>query len=884
MTMAQYTPMIQQYLSIKAKHTDAFLFFRLGDFYEMFFDDAIHAARELEITLTGRDGGMEERIPMCGVPYHAAESYISQLINKGYKVAICEQVEDPKEAKGVVKREVIRVITPGTVLDGKTLQDKKNNFIVSVFHQGNEYALAACDVTTGEFYCTWLPADDDALLNELSYYQPSEIIVYSNGYHYPVGLWKEQFTAIVTGMDAANYSLQELERDGLSVFSGNDEVKQNLIGAAGILLAYLKEMQKKTLQHISNAVCYEPRQYMQLDAFTRKNLELIETVRDKSKKGSLLWLLDKTATAMGGRMLKKWIDKPLVNKPAIEQRLESVQFFVDHWLVRDELKELLQGVYDLERLAGRIAYGSATARDLVQLASSLRRIPQIKSALLLHDSSGKLREAQQLDECTDIADMIAAALVDDPPFSVKEGGMIRPGYNDYLDKLLEAGREGKKWIVELERKEKEVTGIKSLKVGYNKVFGYYIEITRANLANVPEDRYIRKQTLANAERFITPELKEKEALILEAEEKSVELEHQLFCELRDRVAYEISRIQAVAGHIAVLDVLQSLARVSQESGYIRPKLRDGGGFIRIKEGRHPVVEAMVSGESYVANDVFLDREQRQILLITGPNMAGKSTYMRQVALIVIMAQIGCYVPAAEAELSIVDRIFTRIGAADDLAGGQSTFMVEMNEIKLTTLQATPQSLVIIDELGRGTSTADGMAIAQAVIEYIHHEIGGLALVSTHYHELADLQEQLPRLRNYSMAVIEKENKVIFLRSLQEGAASKSYGIYCAQIAGVPEKIVKRAGVLLSQFENQYTMELEVAATTAAQVKKGDAEQLALFPDDTLPTHRNFANKKEFSKAEQIFNEIKKMDLMNMSPMEAMNFLYRLKQTVESGKE
>lgn len=878
--MAKYTPMIQQYLSIKKNYPDAFLFFRLGDFYELFFDDAIQAARELEITLTGREGGTEERIPMCGVPHHSAESYISQLINKGYKVAICEQVEDPKEAKGVVKREVVRVITPGTVMEGKMLEDKKNNFIVAVVREGESFGVASCDVTTGEFYATIVNNDPSTLLNELSYYHPSEIVVEREEVLKELkGEIQQHFSAVITLFPQTTADGEEAIRQHFE----NGQALSSIHKKAVILLfGYLKETQKRSLEHLKRVDVYESRQYMILDAFSRRNLELTETVRDHRKKGSLLWLLDRTATAMGGRLLRKWIEKPLIRKDWIEERLQAVSFLIDQWMARDELKELLRQIYDLERLAGRVAYGNANARDLVQLKKSLSVIPAIKNLLMTHsvtiaDEPARKQIEQivsDIDECIDVKNMLEKALVDDPPLSVREGGMIRNGFHEHLDKLLEASRDGKKWIAELEQREREQTGIKSLKVGYNKVFGYYIEITRANLGAVPEDRYIRKQTLANAERFVTPELKEKEALIMEAEERSVELEYQLFVELRDKVAAQIQRIQRLAQQVARWDVLQAFATVSQENGYIKPVILDmEENRFDIEESRHPVVESVLEEESFVPNDIKLDHKYQQILLITGPNMAGKSTYMRQVALTVIMAQIGCYVPAKRAELSVVDRIFTRIGAADDLAGGQSTFMVEMNDIKLTTVQATQHSLVIIDELGRGTSTTDGMAIAQAVIEYIHDRIGCVALVSTHYHELASLENHLPRLKNVSMAVTEEEEEVIFLRRLQEGAASKSYGIYCAQIAGVPDPIVQRAQALLQVFERQQ-QEIAVAEEQAAV-------QLNIFGEsDQLKNTTKVAEAVLPKQYEKVIKHLKKMDLIHMTPLEALNTLDQLKKMLD----
>ncbi|WP_274650638.1 DNA mismatch repair protein MutS [Paenibacillus humicola] len=800
--MASYTPMIQQYLAVKEEAKDAFLFFRLGDFYEMFFDDAINASRELEITLTGREGGGDARIPMCGVPYHSAEGYISRLIEKGYKVAICEQVEDPAAAKGVVRREIVRVVTPGTVMETKALEGAANNFIVAAAEADGAYGIAACDLSTGEMYATSFSSLLDLLTDEINVYRPAEIVgdaallerlrPAAAGWNRPVLFTDRE------PMEEARLALQ---------FEGTrlDALDPARLRAVSLLTGYLDDTQKRSLAHVRSIRSYEPNQFMVLDPFTRRNLELAETVHDRSRKGSLLWLLDRTRTSMGARLLRRWIDKPLLSKEAIDARLEAVDELHRDFMLRDELRRELGGIYDLERLVGRVAYGTANGRDLNALKASLDRVPAI-AGLCAGSGSQTLRAlVDGIDDCSDLAAMIGTVIVDDPPVSVREGGLIRAGYDAYLDELREAGASGKKWLAELERREREATGIKSLKIGYNKVFGYFLEVSKANLAMLPEGRYERKQTLANAERFVTPELKEKERLILEAEEKTVDLEYERFIQLRDHLNTQLNRLQRLAGIVAELDVRQSLAAVAAEQRYVRPEVTEGYDLI-IEEGRHPVVEAVMEGTPFIANGTELRKGGPSMMLITGPNMAGKSTYMRQVALICIMAQIGSFVPAKSAVIPLTDRIFTRIGAADDLIGGQSTFMVEMKDIQTMTAKATAQSLVIIDELGRGTSTGEGMAIAQAVIEFVHNEIGSKALVSTHFHELAHLEQSLPSLANACMAVQETANSVTFLRRLVPGAAGSSYGIYCAQLAGLPESIISRAYTLLEAHAAAATAE------------------------------------------------------------------------------
>lgn len=889
--MAKYTPMMEQYLAVKAQVPDAFLFFRLGDFYEMFFEDAIQASRELEITLTGREGGMEERIPMCGVPYHSADNYIARLIEKGYKVAICEQMESPAEAKGMVRREIVRIVTPGTLMDGKLLSDAANNYIACVVKEPDGIGFAVCDISTGELYVSAL-GGPEALLDELSVYGPKEIIGSAETVE-----WLK--TSGASGLRPPVFTVWETDNaEALEAQYGEAELRKLTTltrKPVSLLIAYLGETQKRSLGQLTRIETYRPSQYMVMDPFTRRNLELTETVRDRSKRGSLLWLLDETVTSMGGRLLRRWIEKPLVNRERVEERLEAVDALYSNLIVREDLRQSLKDVYDLERLTARVSYGSANARDLLALRISLGRIPE--TVRLCRESGSRSLTAlvDGLDECADVEAWIAAAIVDEPPVSVRDGGMIRLGYNDRLDQLKEANQNGKQWLAELEQKERERTGIRSLKVGFNKVFGYYIEITRTHLASLPEGLYERKQTLANAERFITPELKEKEALILEAEEKMVDVEYGLFNELRERIAVQVHRLQRLAEVVAAVDVYQSLAFVSARRRFRKPELSPGYD-LSIAGGRHPVVEAVMQDGSFVANDTRMTVDSGPMLLITGPNMAGKSTYMRQVAIICIMAQIGCFVPAEQAVIPMTDRIFTRIGAADDLIGGQSTFMVEMMDIQVMTEKATRQSLVIIDELGRGTSTGEGMAIAQAVIEYMHDEVGCKTLVSTHFHELAHLEESLAGLKNHCMAVKESDGQVTFLRKLIPGAAGTSYGIYCARIAGLPDGIIGRAYQLLAAFEERAgAVEAAVSLEKTAEIReasplKPEPEQvpdalplvqLSLFgQEEDKPQAADKSKRKQDARTEGVLNSLREMDLMNMTPMMAMNVLYELKRKLD----
>lgn len=913
--MAQYTPMIEQYLKVKEQAQDAFLFFRLGDFYEMFFEDATLAAKELEITLTGREGGGGERIPMCGVPYHSADNYIQRLIEKGYKVAVCEQMEDPAATKGMVRREIVRVITPGTVMEGKTIGEKTNNYMICLTQTSGILAIAACDLSTGELYITSAPYSEKWLKDEIGIYEPSELLGDAD-------LLQTVQSEMLAGNRKITYTAFDkskaelvITQFGEAAWARLGEERRHCLAT---LFAYLHETQKRSLGQLTQIQTYEPDHYMILDPFTRRNLELVETVRDRSKRGSLLSLIDKTETSMGARMLKRWIDKPLLQRQKIEERLEAVDKLYNQFILRSDIREQLKEIYDLERLVGRIAFGNANGRDLNALKVSLDMIPALAKLCADSPSSTLRHIAESMDDCRDLRDMIQHAIVDEPPVSVREGGMIREGYHEHLDELRYASVNGKRWIAELEAQEREITGIRSLKIGYNKVFGYYIEVTKSNISSLPGGRYERKQTLANAERYITPELKEKESLILEAEDKMVGLEYSLFIEIRDQLGKEIKRLQKLAEQVAEIDVYHSLAAVSAERGFIKPSITDGFDM-RLIEGRHPVVESVMRDGAFMANDTVLTQEDPRILLITGPNMAGKSTYMRQVALISILAQIGCFVPAVEAEVPIMDRIFTRIGAGDDLIGGQSTFMVEMADIQVMTEKATPRSLIIIDELGRGTSTSEGMAIAQSVIEYVHDHIGCKALVSTHFHELAHLEDSLPSLRNYSMAVQEKENEVQFLRKLIPGAASSSYGIYVARLAGLPSSIIDRASRLIHTIEEHsidivaeghkepfkadyHQAEKEAAAASDEMITKdkklaemsfeeaqaggtaassNEVVQLSIFGDEVPePKKKGIQEGRELDPVvKQLIKRLKSADLMNMTPLQAMQLVNELKMKV-----
>jgi DNA mismatch repair protein MutS len=864
--MAKYTPMMEQYLKIKADYQDAFLFFRLGDFYEMFFEDAIKASRELEIVLTKREGGQDEPIPMCGVPYHSAPNYIKMLVEKGYKVAICEQVEDPKTAKGVVKREVVQLITPGTVMESTMLNERNNNFIASLSHFNDDsFVVVYCDLSTGESRVAHITLGFDRVIHEL-YNQPIKEIVISS--KLPEDLQKQLTDKLqVTLSYQDEVSFNGEYRDLCENL--NDE---RLVKSFSRLLNYVQFTQKRSLDHLKKAEIIELDHYLSLDMYSKRNLELTETILRKGKHGSLLWVLDKTVTAMGSRLLKKWLERPLLDRQLIEQRLSAVEGFYHAFLERDSLRESLKSVYDLERLAGRIAFGNVNAKDLIQLKKSLKRLPAIKELLSQFEVEQIANLALQIDYPEEIVNLLEESIMEDPPISIKEGSIIKDGYHEQLDKYRDASRNGKRWIAELEQKEKQDTNIKSLKIGYNRVFGYYIEVTKANLHLLPEGKYERKQTLTNAERFITPELKEKEQLILEAEEKSVDLEYVLFTEIREKIKDQIPKIQFLADVISKIDVLQSFATVSEANNYKRPTFEEKK--LQIKNGRHPVIEQVMDNDTFVPNDIILD-DEKSMLLITGPNMSGKSTYMRQLALIAIMGQIGCFVPCDEAELIIFDQIFTRIGAADDLVSGQSTFMVEMLEANHAIQHATERSLILLDEIGRGTSTYDGMALAQAIVEYIHDHIHAKTLFSTHYHELTALEDSLPRLRNIHVRAEEYEGNVVFLHQIKEGAADKSYGIHVAKLANLPEALINRASIILNQLESN---EAQVPFSPTKET-----DQLSFFVEEDMDSKKSTAEKQT---EEFVMNQLMRLDLFDMTPLEAMNELHRIqklaKQKVKTG--
>ncbi|EUJ33228.1 DNA mismatch repair protein MutS [Listeria floridensis FSL S10-1187] len=849
----------------------------------MFFDDALKASQILEITLTGREGGGTEKIPMCGVPYHSASGYIDTLIEKGYKVAICEQVEDPKTTKGMVKREVVQLISPGTVMDEKGLKEKENNYIAAFYvYEDKEFGFAYSDLSTGELKSTVLELGEDRLVNELSTLASKEVVARPDDAGFISDTAREQLGLLVSIHDSAEPTK---ESDALIDRSMALSEKK----AVMLLLHYLTETQKRDLGHLQKAIHYETTHFMKMDYYSKRNLELSESIRGKGRSGTLLWLLDQTKTAMGGRLLKQWIDRPLIERETITARQADVEELMKHFFERVELAENLKNVYDLERLSGRVAYGNVNARDLVQLRNSLFQIPKIKATLGSLQSAQNLNQlASLLDPCEDLADLLEQAIIDSPPLSIREGGIIKDGYNEQLDQYRDASRNGKTWIAELEQKERQITGIKSLKVGFNRVFGYYIEVTRANTHLLEEGRYERKQTLTNAERYITPELKEKERLILDAEEKSVELEYQLFTEVREAVKHYIERLQKLAKSISEIDCLQSFAEVSERNHFVRPTLSEDG-TLQITEGRHPVVERVMGAQSYVANDCTMS-DDREILLITGPNMSGKSTYMRQIALTAICAQVGCFVPAKEAILPIFDRVFTRIGAADDLIAGQSTFMVEMLEARNAIVHATKNSLILFDEIGRGTATYDGMALAQAIIEYIHENVQAKTLFSTHYHELTVLEEELPHLKNIHVSAVEENGKVVFLHKIKDGPADKSYGIHVAELARLPKSLIERAAEILQTLEEgekNLLNEAQINKPSERQMVRESSEptyqveklvadeevQLPLFEIEEKP-------KAEKEKPNRIEAEIKMLNLMQMTPLDAMNKLFELQSKLK----
>jgi len=872
--MSSITPMMQQYLDIKEKYSDCILFFRLGDFYEMFFEDAETASRELEITLTGRNCGLDERAPMCGVPFHSAESYISRLIKKGYKVAICEQVEDPSKAKGLVDRQVVKVITPGTVIDSSTLDEKKNNYLMCIYKKGYYFGLSVTDISTGELYSTQISWGNtfNKLMDEIAKYSPAEIIAN------PELVGDKKLLAQIRTRCGAfispcgdHYFTRENVRDRLADRFKNNEILSESFSfaafSAAALLQYLEETQKAALKHIQTLNLYRIDEYMVLDSFTRRNLELTETMREKSRKGTLLWVLDRTMTSMGGRTLRKWIEQPLIRIDDINDRLDAVAELTDKFMVRSEIREILKKVYDIERLMSRIILGNVNGRDLISLKSSLGRVPGIRT--LLEDCSSSLikRKLEQLDPLEDIYELIDKSIEEEPPVTIREGNIIKKGYNEEVDRLREASTKGKVWIAELENRERARTGIKNLRISYNKVFGYYIEVTKSNLSLVPED-YIRKQTLVGCERYITDELKKIEDTILGAEEKVVQLEYDLFMEIKGRIVNEVERIKNTASALSEIDALCSLAEVADRENYCKPDVNTND-VINIKDGRHPVVEKMLGQGEFVPNDVYLDLDENRISIITGPNMAGKSTYMRQTALIVLMAQIGSFVPASFAQIGITDRIFTRVGASDDLAAGQSTFMIEMSEVANILRNASERSLIILDEIGRGTSTFDGLSIAWAVIEYISSgQLGSRTMFATHYHELTELEGKIKGIKNYCIAVEEKGEDIIFLRKIKRGGADGSYGIQVARLAGVPQPVIDRAKEILAELEDA---DISKKETRTRRGRKPIEGQIDIF--ETLGASRVDS---------EIINELKSIDISSITPIDAMNILYRLQK--KAGKE
>ncbi len=878
---AELTPMMRQYLETKKEYPDCILFYRLGDFYEMFFEDALAASKALEITLTGKSCGLEERAPMCGIPYHAVEGYLNKLIAKGFKVAICEQVEDPKQAKGLVKRDVTRIVTPGTNLNVQGMDEGRNNFIMCIAYFQGKTGISIADVTTGDYYLTEAE-DDRKLLDEINKYSPSEII--SNDAFMMSGIdledLKGRLHVTVYTLGPHFFDEDRCRRSLLKHFHVNtlqgmgiEDFPSGLI-AAGALMLYLTDTQKTSLDHFTHLYPYVTSKYMLLDSSTRRNLELTETLREKQKRGSLLWVLDKTKTAMGARSLRQYLEQPLIDKTQIEKRLDSVEALSKQSINRDEIREYLNPVYDLERLLSKVSYKTANPRDLLAFRSSLEMLPHIKT--LLGDFSEELlcEIREEMDDLSDICTLIENAITEEPSISVREGGIIREGFDETIDNLRHAKTEGKDWLAKLEEEDRERTGIKSLKIRYNKVFGYYYEVTNSYKNLVPED-YIRKQTLANAERYTNARLKELEDTILNAEDKLYSLEYDLFCQIRDAIAAEMERIQRTAKAVAKLDVLASLSFVAERNHYVRPVINEKG-LINIKEGRHPVVEQMLSEDMFISNDTHLDNHKYCVSVITGPNMAGKSTYMRQVALIVLMAQIGSFVPASGANIGLVDRIFTRVGASDDLASGQSTFMVEMNEVANILRNATKDSLLILDEIGRGTSTFDGLSIAWAVIEHISNKklLGAKTLFATHYHELTELEGKMNNVNNYCIAVKEKGDDIVFLRKIIKGGADKSYGIQVARLAGVPDMVIDRAKEIAAKLsDNDILEKVQSIAIDQKESKhkpvkydEVDLSQMSLF--DTV-------------KDEDVINELKEIDITLLTPLDALNTLYRLQNKLKN---
>lgn len=904
--MAQLTPMMQQYMDTKGQYKDCILFYRLGDFYEMFFEDAITASRELEITLTGKNCGLEERAPMCGIPYHAVDGYLTKLVNRGYKVAICEQVEDPKQAKGIVKREVIRIVTPGTNLNTQTLDETRNNYLMSIIWGEDICGISTVDITTGDYYVTEVD-NKRKLLDEVYKYMPSEIIC--NSAFYISGIDIEElrlrYNISVNSVDDWYYETEMCEKVLKEHFSVGSldglGLKDHTIGvnAAGAVLQYLYETQKNSLTHLTHIAPYITSKYMLIDSSSRRNLELVETMREKQKRGSLLWVLDKTKTAMGARLLRNYVEQPLIDEKQINERLDAITEFNDNVITREEIREYLNSIYDLERLMGKISYKSANPRDLIAFLSSLTMLPHIKFLIENFESSIFKEVHNELDPLKDLHDLIENAIEMEPPIGIKEGGIIREGYNEEVDSLRHAKTDGKVWLANLETTEREKTGIKNLKIKFNRVFGYYLEVTNSYANLVPEN-WIRKQTLANAERYTTPELKELEDKILNAEDRLFALEYDLFSDVRDQIANEVLRIQKTAKAIAKIDAMASMAFVAERNNFVRPSMNTNG-IIHIAEGRHPVVEQMITNDMFVANDTYLDNDSNRISIITGPNMAGKSTYMRQTALIVLMAQIGSFVPATSADIGIVDRIFTRVGASDDLASGQSTFMVEMTEVANILRNATKNSLLILDEIGRGTSTFDGLSIAWAVVEHISNKklLGAKTLFATHYHELTELEGKIEAVNNYCIAVKEQGDDIVFLRKIVKGGADKSYGIQVAKLAGVPESVLKRAKEIVEELSEKDIAEkarnLEVAVTRDSDYLPSEAEatQSANVAFTEASMEKSNSNKNKGSELnmmqlslfgskdyEDVVNEIRELDIARLSPIDALNKLYQIQLKIK----
>lgn len=878
--MAKLTPMMKQYMEIKEKYKEYILFFRLGDFYEMFFSDAKLASRELEIALTGRDCGLGEKAPMCGVPFHSADSYIGRLVDKGYKVAICEQVEDASQAKGIVKREVVRIITPGTIIDPSMLNENSNNYIMTYFEDEDGIGIAYADITTGELKTTEFVGRNrkNQALDEIMKIDPREIVINENFKYQDNEIQKLENVCTLVFTPHYNRAFkfrnaEDMIKKHFNIFSvdsfGLQDKKYSII-VVGAILDYIYDTQKVPLKHIDKINMYNHNNFMILDKFTRRNLELTETLRGKEKKGSLLWVVDKTCTSMGARTLKQWIEEPLINIKRINDRLNSVELLYDDLLLRDELRELLKQMYDLERLSSKIVYGTVNARDMIALKNSVQVIPVIKDKLKGKVKGELVNIFEEIDELKDIFTLIDEAIKEEPPLSLKEGGIIKSTFNEELSELRSAITDGKKWLMDIESRERKNTGIKSLKVGFNKVFGYYIEVTKSNIKNVP-DTYIRKQTLANSERYIMPELKEIEDKILGAEEKIAKLEYNLFSEVRDKVLGEINRIITTAKAIARLDVLVGFAQVSFTYQFNKPSINDSK-HIELKDARHPVVERVAGDEIFVPNDTLLDDNENRFYIITGPNMAGKSTYLRQVALNVLLAQIGCFVPADEAVIGVVDRIFTRVGASDDLFQGQSTFMVEMSELSNILNNATQNSLIILDEIGRGTSTYDGLSIAWSVVEYISNSkiLGAKTLFATHYHELTELEGKLKGVKNYCISVKEVGDDIVFLRKIIRGGADQSYGIQVAKLAGLPNEVIDRAKIILNELEksdiarDDEEVLKEISMTVEETPKQDIGEQINIFDLNS----------------NEIIDELKEINIINMTPLDAMNKLYSLVEKVK----